>query len=309
VKISNVPLECLRGFGRPPTVANCKSHVGLLRTGVNWSYIHWGGRPWPLELPSWCGRRASFDLVDLAVCNLSARHGRGATRGGGGHSGGGHFGGGHPFGRHSGEDHRGGHFGWLHFGFGSTRPGMRDPEHPLLRMLHPMSRHTCGTSPRRLAHHPFRGFRQPFSGLRRYSRAARPPGFFLFFRHAPSPRFSYNRRRGFSSSGCFINGVTQVCFFEPFLPLCYFSGGFDPFIPASALAKIRLLSGTASIHRNSCNRKCPRSRPRPIPGMTTPQKGVRRRAPEPSSVRRRRPGPGQGSLPSGAEQWRQPRRD
>jgi hypothetical protein len=44
------------------------------------------------------------------------------------------------------------------------------------------------------------------------------------------------RRRGFffcsfprfSSSGYFFNGVTQVCFFEPFLPLLSFSGDFDP---------------------------------------------------------------------------------
>jgi len=32
----------------------------------------------------------------------------------------------------------------------------------------------------------------------------------------------------FSSSGCFFNGVTQVCFFEPFLALFCFSGSFDP---------------------------------------------------------------------------------
>jgi hypothetical protein len=43
------------------------------------------------------------------------------------------------------------------------------------------------------------------------------------------------RRRGFFfnrfprlSSGCFLNGVTQVCFFEPFLPLLSCSGYFDP---------------------------------------------------------------------------------
>ena len=32
----------------------------------------------------------------------------------------------------------------------------------------------------------------------------------------------------FPSSGCFFNGVTQVCFFEPFLALFCFAGGFDP---------------------------------------------------------------------------------
>jgi len=41
--------------------------------------------------------------------------------------------------------------------------------------------------------------------------------------------FFFNRFPQFSSSGCFLNGVTQVCFFEPFLPLLCFSGDFDPF--------------------------------------------------------------------------------
>jgi hypothetical protein len=45
----------------------------------------------------------------------------------------------------------------------------------------------------------------------------------------PHPRFLFNRFPRFSSSGCFFNGVTQVCFFEPFLPLLCFSGGFDLF--------------------------------------------------------------------------------
>jgi hypothetical protein len=41
--------------------------------------------------------------------------------------------------------------------------------------------------------------------------------------------FFFNRFPRFSSSGCFLNGVTQVCFFEPFLPLLCFSGEFDLF--------------------------------------------------------------------------------
>jgi len=45
----------------------------------------------------------------------------------------------------------------------------------------------------------------------------------------PHPRFLFKRFPRFSSSGCFFNGVTQVCFFEPFLPLFSFSGCFDPF--------------------------------------------------------------------------------
>jgi hypothetical protein len=43
----------------------------------------------------------------------------------------------------------------------------------------------------------------------------------------PQRGFLYNRFRRFPSSGCFLNGVTQVCFFEPFLPLLCFSGYFD----------------------------------------------------------------------------------
>jgi hypothetical protein len=39
----------------------------------------------------------------------------------------------------------------------------------------------------------------------------------------------FNRFPRFSSSGCFFNGVTQVCFFEPFWPLFSCSGYFDPF--------------------------------------------------------------------------------
>jgi hypothetical protein len=45
----------------------------------------------------------------------------------------------------------------------------------------------------------------------------------------PHRGFFVNRLRRFSSSGCFFNGVTQVCFFEPFLPLLPCSGYFDPF--------------------------------------------------------------------------------
>jgi len=36
-----------------------------------------------------------------------------------------------------------------------------------------------------------------------------------------------SRYRRFLSSGCFWNGVTQVCFFEPFLPLFSCYGGFN----------------------------------------------------------------------------------
>src|SRR5260370_17200473 len=39
--------------------------------------------------------------------------------------------------------------------------------------------------------------------------------------------FFFNRFRRFSSSGCFLNGPTQVCFFEPFFPLLSFSASLD----------------------------------------------------------------------------------
>ena len=39
----------------------------------------------------------------------------------------------------------------------------------------------------------------------------------------------FSRYRRFPSSGCFWNGVTQVCFFEPLLPLVSCYGGFSLF--------------------------------------------------------------------------------
>ena len=44
------------------------------------------------------------------------------------------------------------------------------------------------------------------------------------------------RRSCFASSGCFFNGVTQVCFFEPFLPLLPFFVNFNPFYSGFGLA-------------------------------------------------------------------------
>jgi hypothetical protein len=42
-------------------------------------------------------------------------------------------------------------------------------------------------------------------------------------------RFFRNRFPCASSSGCFFNGITEVCFFEPLLPLLSFSGDFGLF--------------------------------------------------------------------------------
>ena len=59
-----------------------------------------------------------------------------------------------------------------------------------------------------------------------------PPGRFSLSaapRHSlPSQRFYHlHRFPRIASSGCFFNGASQVCFFEPFLPLLY--GGFGFF--------------------------------------------------------------------------------
>jgi hypothetical protein len=42
-------------------------------------------------------------------------------------------------------------------------------------------------------------------------------------------RHFFNRFQRFSSSGCFWNGVTQFCFFEPLFPLLFCSGNFGFF--------------------------------------------------------------------------------
>lgn len=48
---------------------------------------------------------------------------------------------------------------------------MRNPQRLLLAMLH-RRRQACGTFPRQCADHPFRGFRQPFSGLHHHGGSA-----------------------------------------------------------------------------------------------------------------------------------------
>jgi hypothetical protein len=170
-------------------------------------------------------RRILPMLLSL-VCLLApaqAQHG-----GGGGHSGGGHFGGGHSSGSHSRGSRTGGHFGWLRFGFGKHSA----------RHIESSASSTSNTSP--VAPSRLRNISTP-------ARApSRIPSTFLWSRplSANSPErngfidssalrrdrlFLHHRFRRFPSSGCFLNGINQICFFEPFLPLFGFYAGFDLF--------------------------------------------------------------------------------
>ena len=163
--------------------------------------------------------------VFCSLVPAQAQHG-----GGGGHSGGGHFGGGHSSGMHSSGGHAGGHFGWLHFGFGkhsarhavSGAPSTSDSSPHL--PSHPWNFATSATIPS-VPRIPSTLLWSP--PLFR----TRPNGQVSFVSSPVRPHrgFFFNRLPRFSSSGCFFNGVTQVCFFEPFLPLLCFSGAFDPF--------------------------------------------------------------------------------
>ncbi len=163
-------------------------------------------------------------ILLLVICLLApaeAQHG-----GGGGHSGGGHFGGGHS----SGGSHSGGHFGWLHFGFG---------KHSARNAKFGASS-TSDTSPRA----PLHLWNIPTAA--RAPSISRIPSTLLWspplFPHRPDGQvsfvsstvrphrgFFFDRFPQFSSSGCFFNGVTQICFFEPFLPLSSCSGDFGSF--------------------------------------------------------------------------------
>ena len=166
-----------------------------------------------------------FTILLCVICLLSpavAQHG-----GGGGHSGGGYSSGGRSSSRHSGGGHAGGHFGWLHFRSGrhsarhegfeasSTSDTLRDPPshlwNPTLARMPSRIPATLLWSPALFPHRP--------DGKVSFVSSHVPPHRGLFV----------NRLRRFSSSGCFFNGVTQVCFFEPFLPLLSCSGYFDTF--------------------------------------------------------------------------------
>ena len=163
--------------------------------------------------------------VFCSLVPAQAQHG-----GGGGHSGGGHFGGGHSSGMHSSGGHAGGHFGWLHFGFGkrSTRHAgsgalSTSDSSPHLPS-HPWNFATSATIPSVPRIPSTLLWSPPLFRIRHDGKVS-----FVSSPVRPHRGFFSNRFPRFSPSGCFFNGVTQVCFFEPFLPLLCFSGAFDPF--------------------------------------------------------------------------------
>ena len=142
------------------------------------------------------------------------------------HGGGGHFGGGHSSNAHAGETHAGGRFGWLHFRFGkhsARQAGMASSTSNTSPYL--PSRLSSFAMPARKPSIPptLLWSPQPFLPLG----DGRVPFVSLSLR--PHRAFLFNRFPRFSSSGCFFNGVTQVCFFEPFLPLLACSGDFGFF--------------------------------------------------------------------------------
>ena len=173
-----------------------------------------------------------FTILLCVICLLSpavAQHGGGGGHSGGGYSSGGHASGGRSSSRHSGGGHAGGHFSWLHFRSGrhsarhagieasSTSDTLRDPPS---RLWNPTSarRPSNPRLPATLLWSPLLFPRRTDGEVSFVSSRVRPHrGFFA------------NRLRRVSSSGCFFNGVTQVCFFEPFLPLLSCSGYFDSF--------------------------------------------------------------------------------
>src|ERR1700735_2234060 len=161
------------------------------------------------------------------ICLLAfaeAQHG-----GGGGHSGGGHFGGGHSSGGPSGGSHAGGHFGWLHSrsgkkssrhaGFGASSspdPSPHAPSH--LWNPTPARKLSISRIPPTLLWSPPLFPLRPDGKVSLVSSRVRPPRGF-FFHHFPR----------LFSSGCCVKGGSQVCFFDPFLPLLSCSRYFDPF--------------------------------------------------------------------------------
>ena len=157
------------------------------------------------------------------VAAAEAQHGGGGGHSGGGHFGGGHYSGGHSSAKHASGSQSGGHFHWLRFGFGRHAT----------RVAAPSASDTSRNIPARLWSIP---------GIVRTP--SRIPSTFLWSSPRPSKRpgslaamvssaargsFLHYRYRRFPSSGCYLNEIGQVCFFEPFFPLLSFYGGIDLF--------------------------------------------------------------------------------
>jgi hypothetical protein len=162
--------------------------------------------------------RALGALTPFVVCVICLNLPAEAGHGGGGHggSGGGHFGGGHFGHTHAARSgNSGGHFHWMKLGLGK-KPAVTPADPGSTRSSwwnfnsgswSAASRPVPSTMlwvPARLKHGV------PFISVPRRS----------------APHFRQNlyfpRHRPFASSGCLFNGMTQVCFFEPFLPLVGF---------------------------------------------------------------------------------------
>jgi hypothetical protein len=175
-----------------------------------------------------------FSVICL-LASAAAQHG-----GGGGHSGGGHFGGGrsssggHSSGRHTSNSQTAGHSGWWHFGFGkhSARnagfSGATTSDISARGQSRLWNIPTAGRMPA-TTRIPSTLLWSPLFPSRAHGQASFVAP--IKVRHVG---FFFNRYRRFPSSGCIWNGVSQVCFFEPFLPLfpCYggislFYSGFD----------------------------------------------------------------------------------
>jgi hypothetical protein len=187
-------------------------------------------RPPRFLLILWC--------VIYLFASAEAQHGGGGGHSGAGHSGGGHFGGGHSSsswhssighgaGRHSNVSQRGEHSGRWHFGFGKHSA----------RNLGFGKANTSDISargPSRLWTIPTAGGVPPTTSIRSTLLSSQ-----LLPRHAGGQArfvssfkyrhrgFYFDRYRRFPSSGCFLKGATQFCFFEPFLPLLSCYGGFS----------------------------------------------------------------------------------
>jgi hypothetical protein len=157
----------------------------------------------------------SILLVALcAVCLVAPAE---AQHGGGG---GGRFGGGHSWhssSAHSSGNHTRGHFSWLRFGLG-RRQQVEAPAAQSAAPLWNFSAHTAliRSMPTTMLWSPL---------VLRPGRDGRIS--FTTPRLRSQRNFLYRRFTSFRNSGCFFNGISQVCYFEPFLPLPCFGFDFD----------------------------------------------------------------------------------